>query len=52
MTFDLFHEKEGEIPIFPDCENPLRKIDTCGFLNCEYHFIGKKYENGRIENVV
>jgi len=51
-TFDLFHEKEGEIPICPACENPLRKIDTCGFLNCEYYYIGKKYENGRIENVV
>ena len=50
-TFDLLHEKEDKIPVCPACENPLRKIDTCGFMNCEYNFIGKKYENGRIEDV-
>ena len=37
-TFDLLHEKEDKIPVCPTCENPLRKIDTCGF---EYNFIVK-----------
>ena len=45
------HDTEGKIPSCPSCENPLRKLDTCGFMNCEYSYVGKKYENGKIEDV-
>ena len=41
---------ENDDVVCPVCEC-LLPIDTCGFLNCKYSYIGKKFENDKIEKV-
>ena len=53
-TFDLikdFNPESPNCPKCPACETPLLKLDTCGFMQCKYHYIGKKVENDKIEKV-
>ena len=47
-TFDLINDIENIV--CPSCEC-LFPIDTCAFLYCKYNYIGKKFENNKIERV-
>ena len=47
-TFDLIKdldEDSGKCPKCPSCENPLLKLETCGFKRCKYSYIGYKIED-------
>ena len=53
-TFDLMKDlnpDSSNCPKCPACETPLLKLDTCGFMQCKYHYIGKKIENDKIVSV-
>ena len=47
-TLDIFDDNEDIV--CPICES-LLPVNTCGFLYCKYSYIGKKYEDGKIEEV-
>ena len=53
-TFDLIEDlnsKSKKCPKCPACEFLLLEVESCGFMNCEYHYIGKKYENKKLIDV-
>ena len=53
-TFDLIEDlnsKSKKCPKCPACEFLLLEIESCGFMNCEYYYIGKKYENKKLIDV-
>ena len=53
-TFDLIQDlnsKSNKCPKCPACEYLLLELETCGFMKCKYHYIGKKYENGKIKEL-
>ena len=53
-TFDLIQDlnsKSYKCPKCPACEYLLLELETCGFMKCKYHYIGKKYENGKIKEL-
>lgn len=53
-TFDLIDDltrKSKKCPKCPACENVLLEVESCGFMNCEYSYIGKKYENKKLIDV-
>ena len=53
-TFDLIEDlssKSKKCPKCPACECLLLEIESCGFMNCEYYYIGKKYENKKLIDV-
>ena len=33
------------------CEFLLLEVETCGFMKCKYHYIGKKFENDKIKKL-
>lgn len=47
-TFDLNDDNENIVCPVCECFLP---IDTCAFLYCKYTYIGKKFENDKIEKV-
>jgi len=52
--FDLIEDlnsKSKKCPKCPACEFLLLEVESCGFMNCEYHYIGKKYENKKLIDV-
>ena len=52
--FDLIEDltsKSKKCPKCPACEYYLLEIESCGFMNCEYHYEGKKYENNELIDV-
>ena len=52
--FDLIEDltsKSKKCPKCPACEYYLLEIESCGFMNCEYHYEGKKYENKELIDV-
>ena len=53
-TFDLIEDlnsKSKKCPKCPACECLLLEVESCGFMNCEYQYIGKKYENKKLIDV-
>ena len=53
-TFDLIEDlnsKSKKCPKCPACEFLLLEVESCGFMNCEYYYIGKKYENKKLIDV-
>ena len=53
-AFDLIEDltsKSKKCPKCPACEYYLLEIESCGFMNCEYHYEGKKYENKELIDV-
>ena len=53
-TFDLIEDlnsKSKKCPKCPACEYLLLEVESCGFMNCEYHYVGKKYENKKLVDV-
>ena len=53
-TFDLIQDlntTSNKCPKCPACEYLLLELETCGFMKCKYHYIGKKYENGKIKEL-
>jgi hypothetical protein len=53
-TFDLIKDlnsKSKKCPKCPACEFLLLEVESCGFMNCEYQYIGKKYENKELIDV-
>ena len=53
-TFDLIEDlnsKSKKCPKCPACEYLLLEVESCGFMNCEYHYVGKKYENKELVDV-
>jgi len=49
-TFDLIEdldEDSEKCPKCPSCELPLLKLETCGFMNCRFKYVGIKVENGK-----
>jgi len=49
-TFDLIKylvPENENCPKCPSCEFPLLKLETCGFMNCRFKYVGIKVENGK-----
>lgn len=47
-TFDLIKDLDPDnekCPKCPSCEFPLIKLETCGFMNCRYTYIGTKIDD-------
>ena len=50
-SFDLIEDlnpNNKKCPKCPACEYLLLKLESAGFLQCEYQYIGKKFENDEI----
>ena len=53
-TFDLINDLEQDnekCPKCPACEHSLLKLETCGFMNCKFKYVGIKVENGKYVDV-
>ena len=53
-TFDLIKDlnsKSKKCPKCPACEFLILELESCGFMNCKYSYIGRKYENGKLVDV-
>lgn len=53
-TFDLIKDldpQSSKCPKCPACELPLLRLETCGFMNCKYSYIGSKFEDGTLKPI-
>ena len=49
-TFDLINDLDQDnekCPKCPACESSLLNLETCGFMNCRFKYVGIKVENGK-----
>ena len=54
-TFDLIKDLDPDnekCPKCPSCEFPLIKLETCGFMNCRYTYIGSKIDDNEKSKLV
>jgi len=50
-TFDIINDMKNKPPECPSCEFPLREVSTCAFWQCNYSYVGVKYENKQLKDV-